>query len=105
MHGLGQSLAGELCSGTAWGAAGGGAPCHGTAGAWSGQPVQAGKAEVGLVSPSEPQEWDLHSPCPRLRWCQPDMAEGVLVLSGVELIFFPVPGTVLGFGMRIMVMK
>lgn len=76
-------------------------PCLGSSGAWSVQPVQVGKTEVGLEAASEPQRWDLHCPLagdsPHLLWCQLDMAEGVLVLSGVELISFPVAVQFRGF--------
>lgn len=50
--------------------------------------MQAGKAE--FVAASEPRGWDLHSPLPGDSPHLPDMAEGVLVLSGVELISFSV---------------
>lgn len=49
--------------------------------------------------------WDLHSPCQGTALTCSDIAQGVLILSGVELISFPVTGAVLGFGMRIIVMK
>lgn len=121
MHSLGQSLGAGLaavCRQSCAQALPGEqqqevAPCSGSAGAWSVQPRQAGKAEIGLVAASEPQGWDLQGGlaqplpgnCPHLLRCQPDMAEAVLLLSGVELMFFPLAGTVLGFGMRTMVMK
>lgn len=67
MHSLGQSLGAGLaavCRQSCAQALPGEqqqevAPCSGSAGAWSVQPRQAGKAEIGLVAASEPQGWDL----------------------------------------------
>lgn len=47
---------------------------------WSVQPMQAGKAEIGLVAASEPQGWDLQG-----ETCTAPCQGTALICSGASL--------------------